>query len=39
MKIAYLIPAVFIMLSAFIIYLTVGYSFIRKNKEKKDGDN
>ncbi len=39
MKIVYLIPAVFIMLSAFIIYLTVGYSFLKKNKEKKDGDN
>ncbi len=39
MKIVYIIPAVFLMLSAFIIYLTVGLSFIKKNKGDKDGNN
>ncbi|RMA97720.1 hypothetical protein [Hydrogenothermus marinus] len=40
MKIIYLIPATFIMLSMFILYLVVGYKFLTKNKEdRKDGNN
>jgi len=39
MKIVYLIPAVFLMLSMLILYLIIGYNFIRKNKGDKNGDN
>lgn len=39
MKIVYLIPAVMLMLSAFIIYLVIGYKFLTKNKEEKNGNN
>ncbi len=39
MKIVYIIPAVFIMLSMLILYLTVGISFIKSSRGKKNGDN
>jgi len=39
MKAIYLIPAILIMLTAFGIYLFVGYKFLSKNKEEKNGNN
>ncbi len=39
MKIVYIIPAVFVMLSMLILYLTVGITFIKKSRGDNDGDN
>jgi len=36
MEIFKLFPAVFLMVVAFVVYFLVGYSFIRKNKKRKE---
>ncbi len=34
-----LLPVIIIMVGATVLYLVIGYKFMKKNKGKKDGNN